>query len=110
MDDSTTSLDGSSRLPAAKSRSLSGGKRIGSISAFAIASGEVLHTLLAVFGLAALLQASIAAFLVVKCIESVYLVYLGAIATEPEGLSRCRSPDYKTVGESWRSARIFILT
>ena len=59
------------------SRSVSRGKRIGSISAFGIASGEVLHTLLAVFGLAALLQASIAAFLVVKYIGAGYLVYLG---------------------------------
>ena len=59
------------------SRALSGGKRVGSISAFGIASGEVLHTLLAVLGLAALLKASTAAFLVVKYIGAVYLVYLG---------------------------------
>lgn len=59
------------------SRAISGGKRIGSISAFGIASGEVLHTLLAIFGLAALLQASAAAFLIVKYIGAVYLVYLG---------------------------------
>jgi RhtB (resistance to homoserine/threonine) family protein len=59
------------------SRSLSGGKRVGSISAVGIASGEVLHTLLAVLGLAALLQASAAAFLIVKYIGALYLVYLG---------------------------------
>src|SRR5260370_27893024 len=59
------------------SRAISGGRRVGSISAFGIASGEVLHTLLAVLGLAALLQASTAAFLVVKYMGAVYLVYLG---------------------------------
>lgn len=48
------------------SRSIAGGKRVGSISAFGIATGEVLHTGLAVLGLAALLQASTAAFLCVK--------------------------------------------
>lgn len=59
------------------SRAISGGKHFGSISAFGIASGEVLHTLLAVFGLAALLQASTAAFLIVKYVGAVYLVCLG---------------------------------
>ncbi len=34
------------------SRAISGGKTVGSISALGIASGEVLHTLLAVLGLA----------------------------------------------------------
>jgi RhtB (resistance to homoserine/threonine) family protein len=59
------------------SQSVSAGKRIGSISALGIACGEVLHTLLAVFGLAAILQASAAAFSAVKYIGAVYLIYLG---------------------------------
>jgi threonine/homoserine/homoserine lactone efflux protein len=59
------------------SRGISGGKRIGSISALGIASGEVLHTVLAVLGLAALLQASAAVFLLVKYVGALYLVYLG---------------------------------
>lgn len=59
------------------SRALAGGKRIGCISAFGIAAGEVLHTLLVVLGLAALLQASARAFLVVRLIGACYLVYLG---------------------------------
>lgn len=63
------------------SRAIPGGKRIGSISAFGIASGEVLHTLLAVLGLAALIQASTPAFLMVKYIGAVYLVYLGIRVT-----------------------------
>jgi threonine/homoserine/homoserine lactone efflux protein len=59
------------------SRSISGGKRIGFISALAIATGDVLQTLLVVVGLAALLKASAAAFLVLKYIGALYLVYLG---------------------------------
>ncbi len=62
------------------SRALGGGKRIGSISAYGIASGEILHTMLAVFGLATLVKASTAAFLLVKYIGAAYLVYLGARA------------------------------
>ena len=59
------------------SRGISGGRRVGTVSALGIAFGEVLHTLLAVLGLAALLQASMAAFLVVKYLGAAYLVYLG---------------------------------
>jgi threonine/homoserine/homoserine lactone efflux protein len=59
------------------SRAISAGRRTGCISAVAIASGEVLHTLLAVVGLATLLQASAKAFLVVKLAGAFYLVYLG---------------------------------
>jgi threonine/homoserine/homoserine lactone efflux protein len=59
------------------SRAMSGGRRIGSVSAFGVAAGEVLHTVLAVLGLAALLQASTAAFLIVKYVGAIYLVYLG---------------------------------
>lgn len=59
------------------SRAISGGKRTGCVSALAIASGEVLHTLLAVLGLATLLQTSAKAFLVVKLVGAFYLVYLG---------------------------------
>lgn len=59
------------------SRSVSRGRRVGSISAYGIASGEVLHTLVAVLGLAAVLRASVAVFLLVKYIGAVYLVYLG---------------------------------
>jgi len=62
------------------SRSVSGGKRIGSVSAFGIATGEVVHTLLVVLGLSALLQASTAAFLVLKYVGGLYLVYLGVRA------------------------------
>lgn len=66
------------------SRAISGGKRVGSVSALGVAAGEVLHTVLAVLGLAALLQASAAAFLFLKYVGAVYLVFLG-IRTVREG-------------------------
>lgn len=59
------------------SRAISAGKRIGSVSAFGIAFGEALHTVLAVFGLAVLLETSSLAFHIVKYVGAVYLVYLG---------------------------------
>ena len=59
------------------SRGISGGRPAGLVSALGIGSGEVLQTLLAVLGLAALLQASLAAFLIVKYVGAGYLVYLG---------------------------------
>jgi threonine/homoserine/homoserine lactone efflux protein len=61
-------------------RAISARKRAGSISALGIASGEVVHTLLAVFGLSAVLQASAVAFLVLKYVGAAYLVYLGVRA------------------------------
>src|SRR5215469_14113691 len=74
------------------SRAVSGGRRIGSISAVAIAFGEVLHTLLAVLGLAALLQASTKAFLVVKLLGALYLIYLGIrLIREPNHLGALRT-------------------
>ncbi|MBZ5615952.1 MAG: LysE family translocator [Acidobacteriia bacterium] len=59
------------------SRGISGGRRAGLVSALGIGTAEVLQTLLAVLGLAALLQASLAAFLIVKYAGAGYLVYLG---------------------------------
>jgi RhtB (resistance to homoserine/threonine) family protein len=59
------------------SRSMSGGRRVGLVSALGISFGEIAHTVLAVLGLAAILQASIAAFLVMKWLGAVYLIYLG---------------------------------
>lgn len=88
-------------------RALSGGKRIGSISAFGIASGEVLHTLLAVVGLATLLQASTAAFLVVKYLGAVYLVYLGIHAIRERDEVALRSFG---VASEWKAFRQGVLT
>ena len=89
------------------SRAISGGHRVGSISAFGIASGEVLHTVLAIFGLAALLQASSAAFLIVKYIGAVYLVYLGMRAIrERNGVAL----DSLSLASHWKVFRRGVLT
>jgi threonine/homoserine/homoserine lactone efflux protein len=67
------------------SRSISGGKRVGFVSALGVASGEVLHTVLAVLGLAALLQASNAAFLFLKYAGAGYLIFLGIRTVRERG-------------------------
>jgi RhtB (resistance to homoserine/threonine) family protein len=59
------------------SRSMSGGRKVGLVSALGISLGEIVHTVLAVLGLAAILQASITAFLAMKWLGAAYLVYLG---------------------------------
>ena len=59
-------------------RSLSQGRSAGLLSVLGIASGSVIHTLAAAFGLSAILATSAQAFTVVKLIGAMYLVYLGA--------------------------------
>ena len=58
-------------------RTISQGRRAGVLSVLGIASGSIIHTLAATFGLAAILAASAQAFLVVKLAGAVYLAYLG---------------------------------
>ena len=59
-------------------RTLSQGRSAGMASALGIASGAMVHTLAAAFGLSALLVASATAFLVIKLAGAGYLIYLGA--------------------------------
>src|SRR5688572_7668701 len=58
-------------------RSLSQGRRAGLLSVLGIASGSVIHTFAAAFGLSAILATSAQAFLIVKLAGAVYLAYLG---------------------------------
>jgi threonine/homoserine/homoserine lactone efflux protein len=58
-------------------RTVSQGRRAGVLSVLGIASGSVLHTLAAAFGLSAILATSAQAFIVVKVVGAAYLVYLG---------------------------------
>jgi threonine/homoserine/homoserine lactone efflux protein len=58
-------------------RGVSQGKRAGTLSALGISVGLLLHTLLAAFGLSAIIQASRAAYLALKYIGAGYLLYLG---------------------------------
>src|SRR5205809_5548959 len=59
-------------------RSIAQGRRIGVASALGITAGSVVHTLAAALGLSAVLATSASAFLVLKVVGAVYLVYLGA--------------------------------
>lgn len=58
-------------------RSIAQGRRAGVISALGIGSGLLIHTLLAAFGLSAILATSAWAFVVVKTAGAAYLIYLG---------------------------------
>src|SRR5437660_629524 len=58
-------------------RSIAQGRRIGLASALGISAGSVIHTLAAALGLSAVLATSASAFLVLKVVGAVYLVYLG---------------------------------
>ncbi|QBD76534.1 LysE family translocator [Ktedonosporobacter rubrisoli] len=58
-------------------RSMSQGRRAGLFSTLGIVLGETIHTLLTVLGLAGILAASLPAFLVIKYVGAVYLIYLG---------------------------------
>jgi threonine/homoserine/homoserine lactone efflux protein len=58
-------------------RSLAQGRKAGLLSVMGIVSGAIIHTLFAAFGISAILAASARAFLVVKLLGAVYLIYLG---------------------------------
>lgn len=58
-------------------RGVTQGRRAGMISAVGVICGILVHTTAAAFGLTLILQTSAAAFLVVKYLGAIYLVYLG---------------------------------
>jgi threonine/homoserine/homoserine lactone efflux protein len=58
-------------------RGVSQGKRAGTLSALGTSVGLLIHTLLAAFGLSAIIQASRVAYLALKYIGAGYLLYLG---------------------------------
>lgn len=58
-------------------RSISQGRQAGFISALGISSGGLVHTVLAAFGLSAILATSAWAFTIIKIAGAAYLIYLG---------------------------------
>jgi len=58
-------------------RGLSQGARAATLSSIGAATGILLHSAAAAFGLAVLIQASATAFLIVKILGAAYVVYLG---------------------------------
>ena len=68
-----------------------------------IGSGLLIHTLLAAFGLSAILAASVWAFAAVKTAGAVYLIYLGLQAVRKK-VGRLDAPGFSPIG-SWRLYR-----
>ena len=58
-------------------RGISQGRKAGLLSALGVTLGILVHTIFAAFGLAVILQTSAVAFLIVKYVGAVYLIYLG---------------------------------
>ena len=67
-------------------RALTQGRAAGMAAMFGASCGVVIHTLLAAFGISALIQASPNAFLVLKLVGALYLAWL-AIQAIREGSS-----------------------
>jgi threonine/homoserine/homoserine lactone efflux protein len=84
-------------------RSIAQGRRAGVMSALGIGSGLLIHTLLAAFGLSAILAASAWAFTAVKTAGAVYLIYLGAQALRKKA-GTLAAPDLSPIGD-WRVYR-----
>ena len=57
-------------------KTLTQGRKAGLVAMFGAASGIVVHTLLAAFGLSALLASSVAAFGILKIVGALYLLWL----------------------------------
>lgn len=58
-------------------RSLSQGKKAGILSVLGIATGSLIHTMLAAFGLSVIIAKSLLIFTIIKYAGAVYLVYVG---------------------------------
>jgi len=78
-------------------RSIAQGRRAGVMSALGIGSGLLVHTLLAAFGLSAILAASAWAFAAVKTAGAVYLIYLwpSGVAEEDRKARRTEPHPYR---------------
>ena len=59
------------------SRSIAQGKQAGIMSVSGIATGSIIHTTLAAFGLSIIIAKSIIAFTIIKYAGALYLVYIG---------------------------------
>ena len=89
-------------------RSIAQGRRAGVLSALGIGSGLLIHTLLAAFGLSAILAASAWAFAAVKTAGAVYLIYLGVQALRKKA-GTLAAPDLGPMGD-WRVYRQGVVT
>ncbi len=90
-------------------RSLAQGRQIGVASALGISAGGVVHTLAAALGLSAVLATSASAFLALKVVGVLYLVYLGVrmLMTRTAALG---STDIAGLVNMWTAFRQGMLT
>ena len=79
-------------------RGMAHGRRAGIVSAIGVVCGILVHTTAAAFGLTLLLQTSAFAFLVVKFIGAIYLLYLGIQAWRDKGTFRLQT--YASIAKS----------
>jgi threonine/homoserine/homoserine lactone efflux protein len=88
-------------------RSASSGRKVGIATGLGIATGDLGHTMMAVFGLSAILAASAFLFSLIKYAGAAYLIYLGvkAILQKMEPTALLRSPQV-TVREAYSQAVI----
>jgi threonine/homoserine/homoserine lactone efflux protein len=66
-------------------RGVTQGRRAGMLSALGVICGILVHTTAAAFGLTLILQTSAIAFLIVKYLGAIYLIYLGIKAWQDKG-------------------------
>ena len=90
-------------------RSIAQGRQIGVASALGISAGAVVHTLAAALGLSAVLATSASAFVALKIVGAVYLVYLGVrmLMTRTAALG---STDIADLVDIWTAFRQGMLT
>lgn len=83
-------------------RSIGQGKKAGVVSALGIGTGNIVHTMLAAFGLSLIITQSIVLFTAIKYAGAVYLIYIGyKMITEKAPLQTDAIPthavDYTTI-------------
>ena len=81
-------------------RGMAHGRRAGILSAFGVIGGILVHTTAAAFGLTLILQTSASAFLIVKYLGAMYLLYLGIKAWRDKTTVSLQAP---TIGVSSRA-------
>lgn len=93
-------------------RCVAQGKQAGAFSTLGIATGVLIHTLLATAGLSALLAQSATAFQVVKYLGAAYLIYLGVwrvVVAGRKGFDLAAASGHPSVAP-WKDFRSGVLT
>jgi len=91
------------------SRTLSGGRRIGVISACGVCSGALVHVAFAALGISAILATSALAFTVVKYVGAAYLLYLGYQALRSAGGGTVLALKAAPQASAWKAYRQGVL-